>query len=82
MVFADNSLKISFKGGGSIEFNALDAIKCISNKADESIKVAHAKTWTEARFVFIVKIFNLYLFRITLGFWNITFTLLKSYFTY
>lgn len=48
MVFADNSLKISHKGGGSITFNALDALKCV-NVHEENLQVAHAEAWKEAR---------------------------------
>lgn len=51
MVFADNELRIMHKDGGSIEFNAFDALNCVKDKAEESIEVAHAKVWKEARFV-------------------------------
>ncbi|XP_037782558.1 uncharacterized protein LOC119578947 [Penaeus monodon] len=48
MVFADNTLKISHKGGGSIKFSALDALQCV-NVHEENLQVAHAEAWKEAR---------------------------------
>ncbi|KAG7169926.1 TIP41-like protein isoform X2 [Homarus americanus] len=48
MVFADNLLQIKHKSGGSITFNALEALQCVNDKED-TLQVAHADVWKEAR---------------------------------
>lgn len=48
MVFADNLLEIQHADGGSISFTALDALKCVNNQQD-TLQVAHANAWKEAR---------------------------------
>ncbi|KAK8723536.1 hypothetical protein OTU49_011767, partial [Cherax quadricarinatus] len=48
MVFANNSLRIEHKCGGSITFSALDALRCVNDRED-TLQVAHAQVWKEAR---------------------------------
>lgn len=48
MVFPDNVLKIGLSNGNGIEFNTLDALKLVNDKED-SVKVAVAEAWKEAR---------------------------------
>nr|XP_045599077.1 TIP41-like protein [Procambarus clarkii]XP_045599078.1 TIP41-like protein [Procambarus clarkii]XP_045599079.1 TIP41-like protein [Procambarus clarkii]XP_045599080.1 TIP41-like protein [Procambarus clarkii]XP_045599081.1 TIP41-like protein [Procambarus clarkii]XP_045599082.1 TIP41-like protein [Procambarus clarkii]XP_045599083.1 TIP41-like protein [Procambarus clarkii] len=48
MVFANNCLQIEHKDGGSISFNAFDALECVNDRED-TLQVAHAEVWKEAR---------------------------------
>ena len=48
MVFADNILRVEHMAGFGIEFNALDALKCVDAHHD-SVKVAASQAWREAR---------------------------------
>nr|CAG4638516.1 EOG090X07SL [Cyclestheria hislopi] len=48
MVFPDNILRIEHPHGFGIEFNALDALKMVSDQED-TVKVAVANVWKEAR---------------------------------
>ena len=54
MIFADNVLRVEHAGGFGIEFNALDALKCVDAHHDP-LKVAVSEAWREARY----HIFNL-----------------------
>lgn len=49
MVFPNNKLILSHKSGIKIEFNALDALKLVSN-GKNSVKVACSDSWKETRF--------------------------------
>ena len=55
MVYADNVLRVEHMGGFGIEFNALDALKCVDAHHD-LIKVAASQAWREARYT----IFNIF----------------------
>nr|CAG4645594.1 EOG090X07SL [Lynceus sp. MCZ IZ 141354] len=48
MVFPENVLRIQHNSGFGIEFNALDALKQVSDKED-TVKVAVAEAWKESR---------------------------------
>lgn len=48
MVFPNNIISITHKNGAKLEFNALDALKCVSNQP-LSIKVSGADLWRESR---------------------------------
>ncbi|XP_065121097.1 TIP41-like protein [Paramisgurnus dabryanus] len=48
MLFGDNVLRIQHTDGFGIEFNAVDALKCVNNMQD-SVKVACAQEWQESR---------------------------------
>lgn len=48
MIFADNILRIVHSDGYGIEFNALDALKCVDAHHDP-LKVAVSQAWREAR---------------------------------
>lgn len=48
MIFAQNSLRLVHDKGHGVEFTALDALKCV-DYAHETIQVANAKAWKEAR---------------------------------
>ncbi|XP_057177377.1 TIP41-like protein isoform X2 [Triplophysa rosa] len=48
MLFGDNVLRIQHMNGFGIEFNAIDALKCVNNMQD-SVKVACAQEWQESR---------------------------------
>ncbi|XP_072391762.1 TIP41-like protein [Diabrotica undecimpunctata] len=48
MVFPNNKLNLNHKSGFSVEFNALDALKSVSN-GKQSIKVAHSDAWKDSR---------------------------------
>lgn len=49
MIFAQNSLRLVHDKGHGVEFTALDALKCV-DYAHETIQVANAKAWKEARY--------------------------------
>ena len=48
MIFADNLLRVQHEAGYGIEFNALDALRCVDAHHDH-MKVAVAQAWKEAR---------------------------------
>ncbi|XP_076607011.1 TIP41-like protein [Chaetodon auriga] len=48
MLFGDNTLRIQHTDGYGIEFNAIDALKRVSNMED-AVKVACAQEWQESR---------------------------------
>lgn len=48
MIFADNVLRVVHDDGYGIEFNALDALKCVDAHHDP-LKVAVSQAWREAR---------------------------------
>ncbi|MPC20889.1 TIP41-like protein [Portunus trituberculatus] len=48
MVFADNTLQVQHREGGTITFTALDALRSV-NTRESSVQVAHAAVWREAR---------------------------------
>ncbi|CAH1105366.1 unnamed protein product [Psylliodes chrysocephalus] len=48
MVFANNTLTLNHKSGLSVDFNALDALRKVSN-GKQTIKVAHSDTWKDSR---------------------------------
>ena len=48
MVFANNLLQLIHKNGFRIEFNALDALKRVSN-GKPPLKIACAEAWKETR---------------------------------
>lgn len=48
MVFAKNTLTLKHSSGVQIEFNALDALKRVSN-GKQSMKVAYSDAWRETR---------------------------------
>jgi hypothetical protein len=49
MVFDHNSLHIEHETGWGIEFNALDALKCMMGYEDRSIQVTYASHWQQKR---------------------------------
>ncbi|XP_034779332.2 TIP41-like protein isoform X1 [Acipenser ruthenus] len=48
MLFGDNVLRIQHTDSFGIQFNAIDALKCVNNLQD-SVKVACAQEWQETR---------------------------------
>ncbi|MBN3287000.1 TIPRL protein, partial [Polyodon spathula] len=48
MLFGDNVLRIQHSDSFGIQFNAIDALKCVNNLQD-SVKVACAQEWQETR---------------------------------
>ncbi|TRY94816.1 hypothetical protein DNTS_029840 [Danionella cerebrum] len=48
MLFGDNVLRIQHVDGFGVEFNAIDALKCVNNLR-ECVKVACAEEWRESR---------------------------------
>jgi len=48
MVFPNNSLELKHTSGCKIEFNALDALKRVSN-GKMTVKIACADAWKESR---------------------------------
>ncbi|MBN3297959.1 TIPRL protein, partial [Amia calva] len=48
MLFGDNVLRIQHTDSFGIEFNAIDALRCVNNLQD-SVKVACAQEWQESR---------------------------------
>lgn len=48
MVFPNNTLVLTHKSGLKIEFNALDALKLVSN-GKSVVKVACSDSWKETR---------------------------------
>ncbi|XP_069460861.1 TIP41-like protein [Ambystoma mexicanum] len=48
MMFGDNILRLQHDSGFGIEFNAIDALKCV-NKQQGMLKVACAEEWQESR---------------------------------
>lgn len=48
MVFPRNILTLTHKNGAKIEFNALDALKCVLN-CKQQLQVACANEWKESR---------------------------------
>lgn len=48
MVFPNNILKLQHNNGGTIEFNALDALKIVSHQP-LSLRVSSAQIWRESR---------------------------------
>lgn len=48
MVFNKNVLTLKHKSGAKIEFNALEALKCVKSCRD-NLKVACSKEWKESR---------------------------------
>ena len=49
MVFGDNHLRLELVGGAGVEFNALDALRCVKNEAPSDLKVATAEAWQKTR---------------------------------
>ena len=49
MVFGDNHLRLELMGGAGVEFNALDALRCVKNEAPSDLKVATAEAWQKTR---------------------------------
>lgn len=49
MVFHKNMLKILHKNGCGIQFNAKDALICVSPEPDNDIKVAATEIWRASR---------------------------------
>lgn len=52
MVFPNNILTVKHKNGPVLEFNALDALKLVSN-GRVNVELACAQEWKEARFYFV-----------------------------
>lgn len=50
MVFPKNILELTHNSGAKINFNPLDALKCVSSTV-EAIEVSCAEAWQEARCV-------------------------------
>lgn len=53
MVFPNNVLSLVHQDGPSLQFNALDALKYVSN-GKINVQLACAEAWKESRYIFIL----------------------------